>query len=136
MTLVRWHNNPVLNAMMNNMRENNGENRNCNCPAANVIDTEKAFEIQLAVPGYTKKDFNLNMEKDVLKISASMEDSKEEINYSRKEFGNDSFDRAFTIPEIVDRENIKAEYKNGILTIKLPKKEEAVLNQHMEIKVN
>lgn len=97
-----------------------------NRPAVNVIENNDNFKIEVAAPGLTKKDININVEKDVLTISAEREvKQKEGETYSRKEFSYDNFKRTFQIPETVDASNIKASFKNGILEITLAKKEEA-----------
>ena len=97
-----------------------------NRPAVNVIESNDNFKIEVAAPGLTKKDININVEKDMLSISAEREiKQKEGETYSRKEFSYDNFKRTFQIPETVDASNIKASFKNGILEITLAKKEEA-----------
>ncbi|GAA4272861.1 Hsp20/alpha crystallin family protein [Aquimarina gracilis] len=98
-----------------------------NLPAMNVKENEKDFEIELAVPGFSKKDIEVTMEDDVLHICAtqSKEEVEEEENYTRKEFNYSSFDRKLQLPNNVDQnEKVKAKYKDGILTLNLMKKEE------------
>jgi HSP20 family protein len=60
----------------------------------------------------------------------------QEINYTRREFGFGTFRRSFTLPKIVDAEKISADYKTGILNVKLPKREEAKSRLSREIKVS
>jgi len=100
-----------------------------NLPAVNVSEDEKSFIIQLSVPGFTKEDINVEIDNDVLKISASTEESKEEKDENQKvlrqEFRKSSFKRSFTIPENVDVENILASQNDGVLTISLPKMDKA-----------
>ena len=97
-------------------------------PAVNIKETENSFELELAVPGRKREDFNIEIDEDVLTIS--MEDKKEkevtESNYSRKEFSYKSFKRAFNLPETVNDDKIEASYVDGILKFTLPKKEEAL----------
>ncbi len=97
-------------------------------PAVNIKEGEKDFELELAVPGRKKSDFNIEIDKDVLTISSEIEQDKEvkEENYTRREFGFSSFKRAFTLPETIDNEKIRAHYENGLLKFVLPKKEEAL----------
>ena len=75
----------------------------------------------------TKEDFNLELNDDVLTISSEkkVENEEKKDNYTRREFSFQSFKRSFSLPETVDSANIHAKYENGILTIDLPKKEEA-----------
>ena len=97
-----------------------------NRPAVNVIESSDNFKIEVAAPGLTKKDININVEKDILTISAEREiNQKEEEKYSRREFSYDNFKRTFQLPDTVDAANIKATFKNGILEVTLTKKEEA-----------
>lgn len=104
------------------------ENLNSNVPAVNIRENEKDFELELAVPGRKKEDFNIEIDNDVLTISSELkhEDETKRDNYTRREFGFTSFKRAFTLPETIDADNIKANYEDGILQFTLPKKEEAL----------
>ncbi len=102
--------------------------RERNLPAMNVKENKNDFEIELAVPGFSKKDIEVTIENDVLHICAKQE--KEEVeeneNYTRKEFSYNSFDRRLQLPNSVDQnEKIEAKYKDGVLTLNLSKKEEA-----------
>ena len=93
-------------------------------PAMNVIEKEDLFEIELAVPGFTKKDFSISIENGILKISAENKEEmeKKEENFTRREFTYNSFTRAFTLPENVnEEEEIDATYKRGILKLVLNK---------------
>jgi len=94
-------------------------------PSVNVSETDAAFKLEFAVPGFEKKDFNVEIEKDYIKVSGKKETSNEvrEKSYTRREFSFGSFERMFSIPENVDSENIQAQYENGILNLVLPKKE-------------
>ena len=95
-------------------------------PAVNVIENSENFKIEVAAPGLTKKDININVEIDILTISTNREiKQKEGEKYSRREFNYDNFKRTFQLPDTVDAANIKANFKNGILEITLAKKEEA-----------
>lgn len=90
----------------------------------NVMELDDKFQLELAAPGLKKEDFELNVEKDVLFISADRSrDKKEGVKVLRNEFGNYNFKRSFQLADTIDAENIKASYKNGILQVALPKKE-------------
>ncbi|MBQ4820940.1 Hsp20/alpha crystallin family protein [Aquimarina sp. MMG016] len=102
--------------------------RDRNLPAMNVKENEDNFEIELAVPGFSKKDIEVTMENDTLHICAkqSKEEVEEEENYTRREFNYSSFDRKLQLPTSVDQnKKVKAVYKNGVLKLDLLKKEEA-----------
>ncbi len=94
-------------------------------PALNIKENEKGFEIELAAPGFSKKDFNITIEDGCLNIAAEKEGSEEETSedFTRREFNYKAFKRSLQLPESVREEEIKAEYNNGILNFRLLKKE-------------
>ena len=129
MKLIKWNNSPafpdIFEPFLNDglMGLNSKWN---NMPAANIIEEDNDYELELAAPGYDKKDFKIDLENNVLTISSQKEEKHEEKNkdYNRREFAAYSFSRSFTLPETIEREKIKANYENGILHIVLPKIEE------------
>jgi HSP20 family protein len=106
-------------------------------PAANIVENNDEFKIEVAAPGLNKDDFKINLDNNELTISANKEVKNEEKNetFTHKEFGYSSFTRSFTLPDSVHEENISAEHKDGILTIHVPKKEEAKPKPAREIAV-
>jgi HSP20 family protein len=94
-------------------------------PNANIIDREKELILELAVPGISKKDIQLQIQKMQLKVSAKpAEDAvKDSKKYLRKAFDYARFERNFNLSEEIDMEAIEAKYANGVLSIHLPKKE-------------
>ena len=105
-------------------------------PAVNIAETENQFEIELAAPGLSKEDFKINLDKNVLSVSAEkkVENVEEGKKYSKKEYAYNSFVRSFTLPESADQSKIEAEYVDGILKLNVAKKEEAKI-QAREIAV-
>lgn len=97
-------------------------------PATNVKETEKEFKIELAVPGFKKDDFKVNLDNDVLTISAESKNEKKEEGekFTRKEFSYNSFSRSFQLPKSANGEKINAKYEDGILKIDISKKDEAI----------
>lgn len=93
----------------------------------NIVENEANYEIKLVAPGFSKENFNLSVDKNMLSIKGIIENKQEDSNekFTRREFVVQSFERSFTLPEIVDGDAIGATYDNGILSIVLPKKEEA-----------
>ncbi len=93
-------------------------------PAVNVKESEKGFEIEVAAPGLSKKDFNIKVEDKILTISSEKNQEKEEKEkgYTRREFSYSSFSRSFALPENVSEEDVKAEYADGVLRLNLSKK--------------
>lgn len=107
-------------------------------PSVNLAESEKDWHIELSAPGFSKEDFKLNLEKDLLTISAEhkAEAKTEGKEYSRREFSFGSFSRAFRIKEnSIDEDKIQAVYENGILNITLPKKESEPEKKVKEIRV-
>lgn len=104
------------------------ENYQTDVPPVNIKENEKDFELELAVPGRKKGDFNIEIDENVLTISSESktEENVMDENYTRREFGYSSFKRAFTLPETIDEAKIKATYVDGLLKFTLPKKKEAL----------
>lgn len=95
-------------------------------PAMNIKEKKKEFEVELAAPGLKKEDFNITLDDGILNISAQKEENKEEEKegFVNKEFSYNSFSRSISIPENVDEEKeITARYEDGVLKLKLHKKE-------------
>lgn len=107
-------------------------------PAANITENDNQFDIELAAPGMNKKDFKVNVQNGNLVISAEKEEEKEEKekDYCRKEYNYSSFRRSFSLPESVNADAVKAEYKDGILKLTVPKKEEAKKQPKKEIAIS
>jgi len=117
----------------------NFSSTNTSLPAVNVKETNDEFLIELAAPGMEKKDFKINFKNNVITISSEKEDKREEKkeNYTRREFSYQSFQRSFTVPEnAIVSEKIEAIYNNGILEVKLPKREEVKPQPEREIKIS
>ena len=96
-------------------------------PRVNVRETEHNFTIEMAVPGFGKEDFNIDVVGDLLTVSARKESEKEDQDkgYTRREFNYAEFSRSFTLPESVNPDTINCKYNNGLLHVVIPKKEES-----------
>lgn len=98
-------------------------------PAVNIKEDGDGFTVEMAVPGMNKEDFKINLENEVLTISAERKtenEEKEGERYTRREFSYESFQRSFHLPKsTVDYEQIRAKYDSGVLSIRIPKREEA-----------
>ena len=96
-------------------------------PAVNVLDNDNEYVVEMAIPGMKKSDFNINVENDVLSISAesNIEEEETKENYTRREFGYSSFKRTFSLPKTVETDKIEAKYEDGLLNVVLPKRDEA-----------
>ncbi len=110
-----------------NMMPDNFWNGKRSEPALNIRETDDNFEIELAAPGFEKKDFDVTIEDGCLNIQAEKSTSEEqkEDSYTRREFSYNSFERSLQLPESIKQEAIKAKYADGILSFSLTKKEEA-----------
>ena len=110
-------------------------------PEANIIENGKNYKIELAAPGLERKDFKVEIQDNILKISSEKEDEYEEERndeknyFCRKEFSYNSFTRSFTLPENLITDKIDAKYENGILHVTLPKKEVTLSKPAKQIKV-
>ncbi len=103
-------------------------------PAVNILETEDAYELEFAVPGLSKSDFNISVEKDQLTVSANKEvDEGDSARYRRREFSYGSFRRSFTLPDTLDKENIKAQYENGVLRVIIAKVPEVELKRTIKV---
>ncbi|MEJ7611036.1 MAG: Hsp20/alpha crystallin family protein [Ferruginibacter sp.] len=94
-------------------------------PPVNITDKAALYLVELSAPGYSKADFAVKLENNVLTVSTEKkeEPATENEKMIRTEFGLKSFKRSFTLNEKIDSENISAKYDNGILKLELPKKE-------------
>jgi HSP20 family protein len=125
-------NNPVFPSLMNEFFRpdwfGGSENQVSTLPSVNIREDQMGYHLELAVPGKKKNDFNIEVDQNILSISmeSRAEDEKTEENYTRREFSYSSFKRSFTLPDTVNSDKIKASYNEGILSIALPKKEEAL----------
>jgi len=106
---------------------NNWTNEGLTMPRVNIVETNEDFRVEMAAPGMKKEDFHVELDNDILTISAEVkqESSNEEDNYTRKEFNYQSFKRSFNLPNTVEADKIKAIYRDGILTLQIPKRDEA-----------
>lgn len=104
-----------------------GMQRTITVPAVNITEEKDRYKITMAAPGMKKEDFKIDVNGNMMTISAETKEEKEEKdkNYTRKEYNYSSFSRSFSLPAEVKKESIEAKYDNGVLTLALPKKDEA-----------
>ncbi len=136
MSLIKWHPRtgnspsfPTFSSMVENFFRDEDDffnrwgNGRFSLPAVNVNETKEAFKLEVAAPGMSKKDFKVEVNNGVLCISSESKEEKEEKDesYTRKEFSYRSFKRSFWLPENADADAVKANYRNGILHISIPK---------------
>ena len=95
-------------------------------PAVDILEKDGNLVMRAEVPGVTEKDIELKLEGNILTLKGEkkQEHEEERNNYHRMESFYGSFTRSFTLPDSVDRDHIKADYRNGILTVTIPQKPE------------
>jgi HSP20 family protein len=105
-------------------------------PAVDVAEEDNEYVVKIELPGVNKDDVKITLESNILTIRGEKKAEKEskDKNYHRMERSYGSFQRSFTLPTSVKNDKIDAEYNNGILSITLPKAEEAKPKQ-IEVKV-
>jgi len=139
MSLLKLSQRPSINSLFDDFFINTDKlDTNYNkytTPAVNVKEDEKSFVIELAVPGMKKEDLNIELDNNKLSISNEKELSKleEKEKYTRREFVYSKFQRTFNLPKNVDEKNIAGDYKDGILTVTIPKIKERNLTKKITI---
>jgi len=131
MSLVKFKRTPLENLFStdvldtNDFFDNRLWNKKLDAPALNIKETDNAFEVELAAPGFAKKDFDVTIDNGCLNISAESSNTKEEKDddYTRKEFSYNSFEKRLQLPDSVKEEDVKAKYKDGVLSFNLAKTE-------------
>ena len=106
-------------------------------PSVNIRETAREFMFEVAAPGLERKDFDLEIENHVLRISVEKEESKEdkENGYFRKEYTYNSFSRSFMLPDNIREADVDAKYENGVLKVIVPKAKETPVQQVKKIAV-
>lgn len=107
-------------------------------PAVNIIEENDGFRIEVAAAGLSKEDFKIDLEDDVLTVSAEKEQDGKDAQgkYTRREFNYTSFKRSFRLDETIDQERVAAEHTDGILKIRLSKREESVKQGPKSIEIS
>ncbi len=132
MTLVKFNRmNPTVNfideMLHKNFNQIVGSDVLWSKPVVNILENEKNYTLEIAAPGLTKEDFNIQLEANKLNISVEKQKESETEHkggtYNRREFGYFAFNRSFTLPDNIDVEAITGDYQNGILTLEIPKQE-------------
>ena len=136
MNLIKFNRHPFYSGLMNGLEDEFSTfKHNCHTPAVNIQEDEKQFSLEFAVPGMKKDDFKINFENQILTISSEIKEENEETksNYTRREFAYNAFSRSFTLPKSIVADKIKADYKDGILNISIPKDEKTKLTREIKV---
>jgi HSP20 family protein len=119
-----------MNRAFDDVFANRGEDKDLTpstwAPAVDIYETENELVLSAEVPGIAEKDIEIRVEDNTLQLRGERKFEKEtkEENYHRIERSYGSFYRAFTLPNSIDAETIKAEHENGILRVTMPKRQE------------
>lgn len=122
-----------------NFNRLNFSDSNTTIPAVNIKETPGSFEVEVAAPGMSKKDFKIELEGNVLTIASENvhEAENKEERYFQKEFSYQSFHRTFNRQkDVVDIDKVTATYTDGVLRVSVPRKEEARLQQSRLIPIS
>ena len=124
---------------MENIFGSNWQGVNTSLPSVNISEDDKCFCVDVVAPGFKKEDFKVNVEDDILTISAETKTENNEDNknkqYSRREYSHSSFTRSFRLPENAKDDQVSASYKDGILKLDIPKTESPVkIKKEVQIK--
>ncbi|MGG9972757.1 Hsp20/alpha crystallin family protein [Ferruginibacter sp. SUN002] len=129
-----------LNRDIFNWGLSNFSNTNTTIPAVNIKETSDNYEVEVAAPGMTKKDFKVVLEGNNLTISSektAQKEQNEDVRYTSREFSYQSFSRTFTLQkDVVDTEKIEAKYEDGVLHLLIPKMEHAKQKQPKLIEIH
>ena len=141
MNLVRRNTNPLFPSLLDEFFGTSfpltTTSAHSHVPSVNIVETDTVFEVAVAAPGKTRKDFNVELDDHVLTVSSetTQKDESKTAQFTRREFAYDSFQRSFRLPETIDTSGINAKYDNGILTIALPKLQEAIPEPKKQIEI-
>jgi len=118
----------IFEDLFNDSRLANVANFGSTVPAVNIKETKDDFQVDVAVPGKSKEDFQIELNSDVLTIASEEktenEHTSEDGRFTRREFSYSTFKRSFHLPDTVEQDKIKASYRDGVLRINVPKKDE------------
>ena len=117
----------------------NFSNTNTTIPSVNIKENADVFMVEVAAPGFEKGGFKIELNLNTLSISSEKKvenETKEGEVFTKREFSYQSFSRSFTLPQIADGDRIEANYQNGILTVLIPKREEAKPKPARMIEIN
>ena len=133
MSLVRWNPNRTLisisheiDRFFNDFGLNLRESDTVWCPSVDLSETENTYEVKAEMPGMKKEDIKVEVKENVLILTGEKkhETKDDKKNFHRLERVYGKFQRSFRLPREVKSEEIKAKYRNGVLTIEIPKTEE------------
>jgi len=134
--MLVYRKNPYGQMIRNRGEFNRQFNNHKQSPATNIMEGSDDFTIEMALPGFDKKDIVIDIENKILKISSKKELGENDAQTMlKREFYYGAFERQFELPETVNSEKIEANYNQGILTLIIPKLEHAKTKPAREISI-
>ena len=126
-SLGKW----IDNLFHSSLSDVMGSDNTVSSPSVNIVEHDKHYMLDLAAPGMSKQDFNINIEQDhlVITVEKKTENEETEGRFTRREFSYGSFKRSFHLDDKINRDGIIAAYEDGVLKVTLPKKEEVAAKQ-------
>ena len=139
-TLSRFWNDDFFTRDMMNWGLSNFSTTGTSIPAVNIRETKNSYEVEMAAPGMKKNDFKIELDGNMITISAEKTDEQEKRSdderFVSREYSYQSFQRSFNLPkDVVDVEKIEAHYEDGVLRLTVPKQETSKTKQAKKIKV-
>lgn len=129
-----------INRELFDWNSSNFSNTGTTLPAVNIKENEESFTVEVAAPGMQKEDFTVELDNNLLTISSEKKDEKVEQEgerYTKREFSYQSFQRSFTLPQgMVKEDKIEAKYKDGVLHLMIPKRDEVKKKAPRTIKIS
>ena len=143
MSLVRFSQSPLFDRFFDgeffDWSNKNFSQTNTTLPSVNIKENENEYMLEVAAPGFEIEDFKIEQHNDLLTISSEKKvekETKDGERFTKREFSYQSFSRSFTLPQTADGEKISANYDKGILTVSIPKREEAKPKAPRLVQVN
>ena len=145
MSLIKWKDNslfPTFNPLWDDVFNRDFFSKSLelgtSIPAVNTKETDESYHMEVAIPGMKKEDFNIDLNDNILTISSEKKEEKEEKDgekITRREFSYSSFKRSFQLPENIKKNDISAEYSDGLLKLALPKTEPKQVESRKQIDI-
>ncbi len=145
MSLIKWKDNslfPTFDSLWDDFLNRDFFSKSLelgtSIPAVNTKETDESYILEVAIPGMKKEDFNIDLNDNVLTISSEKKEEKEEKDgekITRREFSYSSFKRSFQLPENIKKDDISAEYSDGLLKLALPKTEPKKVENKKQIEI-
>jgi HSP20 family protein len=137
MNMIKFYSPAVFEPRANRFFNHQTNDASLNVPRTNIIESEKEFVIEMAVPGFEKEQIEIKMEQEKLIIKDNPNVSNnEDSKWISREFRPTSFERSFSVGRTLNTEEISARLLNGILSVAIAKRIEQKVSSSKEIKIS